>query len=47
MRLEEPVERPRVVEASDSSSHAEDVDEVNPLDNDWLVTDVRTAFSKY
>jgi len=30
-----------------SNSNAEDVDEVHPLDNDWVVIDVRTAYSKY
>jgi len=30
-----------------SSSNAEDVDEVNPPDDDLVVTNVRTAYSKY
>jgi len=47
VRLEEPTERPSEVEASASSSHAEDVDEVNPSNSDWVVTDVRITFSKY
>jgi len=32
---------------SASSSNSKDVDEVNPCEDNWVVTDVRTAYSKY
>jgi len=37
----------RQVDMSVPSDNAEGVDEVNPPDNDWVITDVRTSFSKY
>jgi len=41
VRLEDQVEMPA------PSGNTEDVEQTNPPDNDWVVTDVRTAYSNY
>jgi len=47
VRLDEPVVEVRRVESPTSSNNVEDVNEVNPTDDDWVVEDVRTAYSQY
>jgi len=47
VRLGEPMVENKRVESPASSNNVEDVNEVNPPDDDWVVEDVRTTYSKY
>jgi len=48
VRVEESVIKNRRVEMSSTSSiNLEDVNEVNLPEDDWVVTEVKTAYSKY
>jgi len=47
VRLYEPVAENKRVESPASSNNVEDVNEVSTSNNDWVVQDVNTAYSKY
>jgi len=46
-RIEEPVVENRGVESLASSNNVEDANKVSPSNDDWVVQDVRNAYSKY
>jgi len=47
VRLDEPMAKNRRVESPISSNNVEDVNEVNPPDDDWVVEGVKIVYSKY